>query len=224
MILSLSTQELYEYVNGQVEMYFPDKFKVKGDRRAFDLALERVEYCFKHISLKDYQKNGEVQFYHLHMDQYSTFLYYYANSIWQNEGSCKIFADKLVLLNRALSGMWCSYKNNLPDIFLLGHPVGTVLGNANYSNYLVVLQNVTVNTIRDADGKYILNIGTGAYLSAGAKIIGNSSIGDWCTVGVNTVLHNKFLPNRHLAYNDYDGKLIIKKHDNTRIIEDFFIV
>ena len=71
-----------------------------------------------------------------------------------------------------------------------------------------------INTIRDADGKYILNIGTGAYLSAGAKIIGNSSIGDWCTVGVNTVLHNKFLPNRHLAYNDYDGKLIIKKHDN----------
>ena len=101
MILSLSTQELYEYINGQVEMYFPDKSMVKGDRRSFDLALERLEYCFKHISLKDYQKNGVVQFYHLHMDQYSTFLYYYANSIWKNGGS-KIFADKLVLLNRAL--------------------------------------------------------------------------------------------------------------------------
>lgn len=223
MILSLSTQELYESINGQVEMYFPDKSMVKGDRRSFDLALERLEYCFKHISLKDYQQNGEVQFYHLHMDQYSTFLYYYANSIWKNGGS-KIFADKLVLLNRALSGMWCSYKNNLPDIFLLGHPVGTVLGNANYSNYLVVLQNVTVNTIRDVEDKWLLNIGKGAYLSAGAKIIGNSSIGDWCTVGVNTVLHNKLLPDNHLAYNDSDGKLIILKHDNTRIIEDFFIL
>lgn len=204
-------------------MYFSDKSMVKGDRRSVDLALERLEYCFKHISLKDYQKNGEVQFYHLHMDQYSTFLYYYANSIWKNGGS-KIFADKLVLLNRALSGMWCSYKNKLPDIFLLGHPVGTVLGNANYSNYLVVLQNVTVNTIRDVEDKWLLNIGNGAYLSAGAKIIGNSSIGDWCTVGVNTVLHNKLLPDKHLAYNDSDGKLIILKHDNNRIIEDFFIL
>ena len=120
--------------------------------------------------------------------------------------------------------MWCSYKNNLPDIFLLGHPVGTVLGNANYSNYLVVLQNATVNTIRDVEDKWLLNIGKGAYLSAGAKIIGNSSIGDWCTVGVNTVLHNKLLPDNHLAYNDSDGKLIILKHDNTRIIEDFFIL
>lgn len=221
MILSLSTQEFYEYVNGQVEMYFPDKSMVKGDRRSFDLALERLEYCFKHISLKDYQKNGEVQFYHLHMDQYSTFLYYYANSIWKNGGS-KIFADKLVLLNRALSGMWCSYKNNLPDIFLLGHPVGTVLGNANYSNYLVVLQNVTVNTIKDVEDKWLLNIGKGAYLSAGAKIIGNSSIGDWCTLGVNTVLHNQPLKDSCLAYTDSNGTLNIREHNNYHLLKCVF--
>ena len=42
--------------------------------------------------------------------------------------------------------MWCSYKNNLPDIFVFMHHVGTVLGNANYSDYLVALHNVTVNT------------------------------------------------------------------------------
>lgn len=61
------------------------------------------------------------------MDQYSAFLYLYANSVWRLGGN-KILADKLVLLNRALSGMWCSYKNNLPDIFVFGHAVGTVLG------------------------------------------------------------------------------------------------
>ena len=202
-------------------MYFPDKSMVKGDRRSFDLALERLGYCFRHISLKDYQKNGEVQFYHLHMDQYSTFLYYYANSIWKNGGS-KIFADKLVLLNRALSGMWCSYKNDLPDIFLLGHPVGTVLGNANYSNYLVVLQNVTVNTIGDVEDKWLLNIGNGAYLSAGAKIIGNSSICDWCTLGVNTVLHNQPLKDSCLAYTDSNGTFNIREHNNYYLLKHVF--
>ena len=126
-----------------------------GDRGAFNLALERLEYCFSHISTKGYQENGQARFYHLHMDQYSAFLYYYSNSIWKLEGNTA-FADKLILLNRALSGMWFSYKNNLPDIFLFMHPVGTVLGNANYSDYLVVLQDVTVNTIEDAKGNFKL--------------------------------------------------------------------
>lgn len=72
------------------------------------------------------------------MDQYSVFLYYYANCIWKLDGNMR-FADKLILLNRTLSGMWCSYKNNLPDIFIFMHSVGTVLGNANYSDYLILL-------------------------------------------------------------------------------------
>ena len=223
MILSLPTQELYEYVNAQTGMYFPDGCTRGGDRGAFDLALERLEYCFSHISTKGYQENGQARFYHLHMDQYSAFLYYYANSIWKLEGNTA-FADKLILLNRALSGMWFSYKNNLPDIFLFMHPVGTVLGNANYSDYLVILQDVTVNTIEDAKGNFRLNIGKGCFLSAGAKIVGNSSIGDWCTVGVNTVLHNKILPDNNLAYSNTEGKLIIQQHDNSHIISKFFLM
>lgn len=223
MILSLPTQELYEYVNAQTGMYFPDGCTRGGDRGAFNLALERLEYCFSHISTKGYQENGQARFYHLHMDQYSAFLYYYANSIWKLEGNTA-FADKLILLNRALSGMWCSYKNNLPDIFIFVHPVGTVLGNANYSNYLVVLQNVTVNTVREIKGNLSYNIGKGCFLSAGAKIVGNVNIGDWCTVGVNTVLHNRILEDNTLAFNDSNGDLVVKSHDNHHIISRYFTI
>lgn len=223
MILSLPTQELYEYVNVQTMMYFPDKCTRGGDRNAFNLALERLEYCFMHISTKGYQENGQARFYHLHMDQYSAFLYYYANSIWKLKGNTA-FADKLILLNRALSGMWVSYKNNLPDIFLLAHPVGSVLGNANYANYLVVLQNVTVNTVEKVKDNLSYNIGEGCFLSAGAKIVGDVNIGDWCTVGVNTVLHNRNLPDNTLAYNDSNGGLVVKSHDNHHIMSRFFMI
>lgn len=221
MILSLNKQELYEYINRQAENYFPDRCSLWGGKRAFDLALDRTEYCFQHI--RNYNSNGQVKFNHLHMDQYSTFLYYYSNNIWKMEEDTK-FADKLILLNRALSGMWFSYKNNLPDIFCLVHPVGTVLGNANYDDYLVVLQNVTVNTVRGNPGEYWLNIGKGCYLSAGAKIIGNGNIGNWCTLGVNTVLHNHPLDSGTIAYNNSEGKLIIKQHDNQQLLEKYFIM
>lgn len=223
MILSISQQELFEYVGRQVNTYFPDKCTLGGDKRAFDLALERSEYCFQNMKVRGYNENGQAKFYHLHMDQYSTFLYYYANSIWKLGGET-VLADKLVLLNRALSGIWCSYKNNLPDIFFIMHPVGTVLGNANYSNYLVVLQNVTVNTIEDENGNLALNIGKGCFLSVGAKLIKKSTIGDWCTVGENTVLRDTPLLDGQLAYTDREGRLNIKQYDNSNILSQYFYI
>ena len=221
MVLSLSRKKLFEYVIRQINTYFPDECLLGGDKRAFDLALERLDHCFKRVVLKNYQKNGESNFYHLNMDQYSAFLYLYANSVWRLGGN-KILADKLVLLNRALSGMWCSYKNNLPDIFVFGHAVGTVLGNGNYSDYLVVMQNVTVNTVDTYQEDSQPHIGKGCYLSAGAKIIGKVEIGDWCTLGVNTVLHNQPLKDSCLAYTDSNGTLNIREHNNYHLLKCFF--
>lgn len=223
MILSLSRDELFNYVTKQADTYFPDNRTAEGDRRAFDLALERLEYCFMQIKTKGYQDKGQASFYHLHMDQYSQFLYYYANSIWKLDGN-KNFADKLILLNRALCGMWCSYKNNLPNIFLFMHAVGSVIGNAFYSDYLVVLQNVTVNTMCDNNGNLSLYIGKGTFLSAGASVIGNSNIGDWCTLGVGSVLRNRPLASGQLAYHDENGALRIKAYDNKKIISSYFYI
>ena len=49
-------------------------------------------------------------------------------------------------LIRYISGMFVSYKCNLPDIFIFYHAVGSVIGNAEYSDFLVIFQNVTINT------------------------------------------------------------------------------
>ena len=61
-------------------------------------------------------------------------------------------------------------------------------------------------------------------MSAGAKIVGKSSMGDWCTVGVNTVLHNRNLPDHTLAFNDSNGDLVVKSHDNHHIISRYFTI
>ena len=99
-----------------------------------------LENCFKYINIPAYSDNkGQTFFSYLHSDQYAHFLYYLSNSLWkisQNKPIC----DKLIYLNKALNGFFYSYKGSLPDIFFLGHPVGSVLGNANYSDFLVVFQ------------------------------------------------------------------------------------
>lgn len=231
MQLSLPTDEFKHFVLAQLDHFYPDGRSALatggGDfNKAFDLALERLEYCFNHIKIRGYKRadDGNPLFHHLNSDQYSQFLYYLSNSLWKLNGD-KNICDKLILLNKALHGIWYSYKNNLPDIFLFVHPVGTVLGNVNYSDYLVVYQNVTVNTIRVGMSEdYAQTFGKGLLLASGAKFIGSESIGDWVSIGVNACVYKQSVPSNSIVYQDQTGNIRVKPHDNRKLLENYFYI
>lgn len=223
MVSSLTKTELKEYLAKQLNHLFPDNYKLKGTDTdiALNQALEKVEYCFSQINFRHYSENGEANFKHLYSDQYSQFLYIYARELWllsQNKPIC----DKLVLLNKALNGILCPYTVKMPSIFFFLHPVGTVIGNANFSDYLVIAQNVTINNSINKDGIEELNIGKGVFLSAGSKIIGTQPIGDFSSIGVNTTIYNIEVPSNMIAYNDIDGVLVMKERKKQCKAQEFF--
>nr|WP_315024632.1 hypothetical protein [uncultured Aminipila sp.] len=222
MITSISRDDLFNYVGAQLSTFFPDKYGFYGNdiNRAFDIALDRLQFCFKHISEKSYCVDGVVTFNHLHSDHYCHFLWFLANSLWaqsQNKPIC----DKLVFLNKTLNAVLITYKVNLPNIFLLGHPVGTVLGDAFYSDFLVVLQNVTVNHANGQDGSKIIKFGKGVCLASGSKVIGEGSIGNNCSIGSNALLYNPNLPDNHIAFINQDG-LQIKASNKQCLAQRYF--
>ncbi len=154
MKMSLSLDGLQDYVKQQCRHFFPDDGKCLDSAKnalALDEALARTEECFRHITLRNYADEDGALFSHLHSDQYSMFLYFYANSLWKTAEN-EDFARKLTILNRAISGTFVSYKCPLPPHFLFGHAVGTVIGNASYGDCAVFFQNVTVNTGDDQAG------------------------------------------------------------------------
>ena len=205
MDMSLTNKELAEYVSCQCNYFFPDSIKVDlyGDlRESYSLALERTEYCFSRINLKGYGKGRKAYFSHLHSDQYSQFLYFLSNSIWKLQPDYEDVSRKLILLNRALNGCWFSYKGNLPKVFLLSHPVGTVLGNAAYGEYAVFNQDVTVNSQTDEYGKLHGHIGDFLFMSAGSKIIGDDKIGNNVTLGVGTTVYKREVKDNTLIFID----------------------
>lgn len=213
MICSLSKDELTRYIGKQLINLFPDSQEFQGDDvcLAMDMALERTERCFSHIRVRGYREGGQARFYHLHSDQYATFLWFLANSLWKVSGSRPPhFCDRLILLNKTLHGFWVSYKNCLPDVFLLSHPVGTVLGNACYSDGLVVMQNVTVNT-GSGDWTKSVKLGRGLFLSAGSAIIGDVTVGDRCSVGVGCTVYKQDLLSDSIAYRNRDGAFSVKR-------------
>ena len=225
MELFLEKDELKYYLERQMENYFPDNLTEKYFRGAdvnyaLDEALIRLENCFKHINNPVYSnEKGQTFFSHLHSDQYSQFLYFFMNSLWKKSQN-KVICDKTLLLNKLLNNLFVSYKCELPDIFLFAHPVGTIIGNAKYSDYLVVFQNVTVNT---GEGRSCLSpvLGKGLMLAAGAKIIGNESIGDRVIIGVDAVVYKQSINNDKMVIRNKLGEIEIKENTNC-IQQNFF--
>lgn len=196
MILSLPQAELLGYIQTQAGHFFPDGYSFRGSdvEIAFQTALDRLENCIKVIAHPGFHNaEGETIFSHLHSDQYAQLLYFFGNSLWKQSQN-KPLCDKLLLLNRTLFSIFLSYKCEMPEHFFLGHPIGTILGNAVYNDFLVVFQGVTVNTSADKEGNPAPVLGKGLFLGAHAKIIGNQRVGDRVSVGVNAMVYQRAIP------------------------------
>jgi serine O-acetyltransferase len=187
---SLSANQLAHFVETMLINYLPD-----GQERRHDLmsivaeALQRVEHCFSRIHRKYYNVNQVIEFNHLNSDHLAVFLYFLANSVWKSTGDT-IVPSKLFYLNKILNGLDLYYAVTMPDIFMLVHPVGSVIGNANYKDYLVIYQNCTVG----ADAGIYPRFGEGVILYSGSSVLGDSTIGDNVTFGANAMVVNTDIP------------------------------
>ena len=173
--------------------------------------LARLEYCFSNIHRKYYtDARGIPLFNHLNTDQYCTFIYLMANSVWKKNPNSSLPA-KLYALNKLLHGIDLFYSVQLPDIFLFSHPVGSVVGNAQYSNYLVIYQNVTIGS--NLSGQYPV-IGEGVALYCNAKLIGNCKVGNNVSFAAGTLVIDSDIKDDSIVYGTYpDIKIKSAKHN-----------
>jgi serine O-acetyltransferase len=184
MKLSLAPEPLAAYVGRQLAHLFPD-----GDDPAvgeyLPRALERLEQCFRKIRLKYYFDGEQAIFNHLHTDQYATFLYFLSNTV-HRLGGPPALAAKLYAANKALHALDIFYEVEMPDVFALQHPVGTVIGRGKFSNYLFVYQRCSVGA--NLDNRYP-TFGEGVVLFGGASVIGDCTVGDnvWLSVGAGVM-------------------------------------
>lgn len=216
MKLSIDSKSLIEYLSNQLSFFYPDQIEVKVYLfKIMPNVLERMDYCFSHIHKKYYFNNGDTIFNHLNSDHYAMFLYFVANEAYKN--NCINLAEKAFLLNKSLHGIDAFYSIVLPDIFLFVHPLGTILGNAKYSDFLVVYQNVTVGA--DIDCIYP-QFGSGTILYSKTSVIGNCLVGENVTFASNSYIRKICVPSDSIVVGMYPDAVIKKNNKNN--IEDFF--
>lgn len=215
---SLEKEDLAAYTARQLQMF-------SADERPCELTpymketLSRVEKCFKNIRRKYFFDGQHTLFNHLHGDQYAIYLYYLSNTIYRS-GRDEEAAQQLFLLNKALHGIDLFYAVQMPEVFLLIHPVGTVLGNASYGNYFVAYQNCGVGSLED--GRYPVFEGENV-LFARSAVLGNCHVGCNVVFGANTFILNSNIPSNCTVVGSYpNNRTIPHQPDNKGVIDRLF--
>ncbi len=196
---SLDANSLASLAVAQVNNLVPDGDLIGVDDlgAAVGGALGRLEHCFSRIKNKYFFDGEAAVFSHLHGDQYAIWLYLLSNELFKQGGSVSV-CSKLFLLNKSLFSCDIFYEVELPSIFLLVHPLGTVLGRGNYSDYFVAYQRCGVGSNRDVYptfGKYVT-------LRPGSAVLGNSAIGENCQIATESLVLDRDLPENSLYIGD----------------------
>jgi serine O-acetyltransferase len=194
--LSLGRDDLVTFLGDILRTHFPcDRVRSAGDiGSVLDLALERIEFCFERVALAGYRDEDGATFDHRHGDQCAALLYRCSNRAFRDRDDPELGA-MFSALNRARHALLIMHDTDLPDIFVVPHTVGTVIGKATYGNYLAICQNVTVAN----DPATRLTFDEGVVLFPGAFVVGTGSIGTASAVAANSTLQYQDLPPNTIA-------------------------
>ncbi len=192
---SLTAKQLAQLAKQQVDNFFPDVNPVSLPllEKAVASALPRLEYCFSKVNNKYFFDGKNSVFDHLHGDQYAMWLYFLSNELFKM-GEGGDISKKLFLLNKLLHGCDIYYEVGLPEIFLLVHPLGTVLGRGSYQDYLVAYQKCGVGSNHDI----YPTMGKHFTLRPGSSILGNCVVGDNVGLAADSLLLDTPLPENTL--------------------------
>ncbi len=214
MRLEIDKNAILSLVCRQVE----NNFTISADeseeiKASFDEALAACEENFSHSNNKYYLREIggriEVYFNPYHSVQWMTFLYYLSHIIYKKGSTTKV-CDKLYYLNKVMNGLDMFYAIDMPAHFCAEHPVGSVMGRAQYSNGFFFYQGCTVGGTRDKEGTlYYPVIEENVHMYANSSILGKCHIGRNAQIGAGALVKNQDVPENCIVFGQ-SPNLIIK--------------
>ena len=176
----------------------------------FPKVKSRLQYCFSYSKNKYYKKDGEVYFNPFHAAQWCIFLYYLSHTLFNKSKDNRVVCDKIYYLNRMLNACDLFYEVNLPDIFFLEHPLGSVIGRGSFKNYFSFSQGCTVGNNKGIFPAF----GEKVKMMSNSKVLGACSIGSNVIIAANTYIKDTNIPDNTIVFGS-SPYLILKKNELT---------
>ncbi|WP_201582629.1 hypothetical protein [Psychrobacter jeotgali] len=189
--------------------FFVSKDEVKAMLQVKEVVFQRLENCIKNIDNKYFIKDGNPYFSYIHSGQYLIFLYIFSNEI--SKMNLISLKEKLYYLNKILHSVDIYPDVELPECFFLEHPMGTVLGRAEYGNNFMAMQGCTIGGDK---GVYPV-LGSNLKMYSNSKILGNCNIGSNVSIGADASIKNQDIQDNCLVFGQ-SPNLIIKPVHNKK--------
>lgn len=219
MEMTIGLNQLRQLLNKQLSNFFCNFSDVYP---YLNSALLRTEKCFEKNNNKYYKSdNGNTLFSPFHSGQYSIFLYILSHTIYKESTDVDL-AAKVYYLNKILHSVDLYYEIELPEYWGVEHPLGSVLGRANYSDGLFIYQGCTVG----GNNKKYPIIGKNVILYSNSTVLGNSHIGDNVLISTGTTVKDEDIPSNSIVFGQ-SPNLVIKRRkseDIQKYICDFWEV
>lgn len=203
---SISSDLLYKQLKKQLKNFFlieEKEFNFLIDIK--NIVIQNLKICIEGIDNKYYKEDSLPYFNPFHSGQYLTFLYFTANTCYK-EGQT-VLSEKVYYLNKIMHACDIYPAVQLPDVFFLEHPVGTVLGRAKYGENFFAMQGCTVGGNK---GLYP-TIGSNVKMYSNSKVLGNSIIGNNVSLASNTYVKDTNIPDYTIVFGQYPN-LIFKNN------------
>ena len=208
-------KEIVDLVMHQLTSYWPEVDERVIEDAVPD-ALKAIEKGFFGLPNKRFFDGEKVVFSPYISVQWMIFLYRLSHEIYvRNHGRAKE-ADQVYYLNKIMHANDWFYAIDLPEHFLCEHPLGSVLGRADYGDYLFVYQGTTVGGNRTKGALCYPKIGNNVILFANATVLGNTRIGNNVVVAADSYLIDEAVPDNCIVFGK-SPDIVIKKRTEEEI-------
>ena len=209
-------KKILKQLERQLHSFFVDIDMTEIDEK-IDAAYLRCINAIAASNDKYLNSNGTPQFLLDHSGCWSVFLYYLSNFLKDiPDGS---MAVKVYYLNKILHGVDWFYEVKLPNHFMVDHPVGSVLGRAQYGDFLFIYQGVTIG------GNISLKNSTWTYpvledhiiFFSNSVVLGNAHVGNNVIFSANSYVINEDVPSNSIVFGSSPNVII--RHDPEKVRE-----
>lgn len=214
----MKVSEIHKLVAYQLQSIFMVNSQEVGllDEETIRGAVSNTRYCLEGMGSKYYIKqeslNGEssISLYNSVMN--CIFLYWLSRELFQS--GRQELADKVYYLNKMLNAVELFYEVELSSIWSCEHPLGSVMGRADYGDYFFFYQGCTVGGNFKRNGKIVYPaIGHHVKMFSNSKILGDSHIGNHVIISANSYIKDQNVP---------DDTIVFGQSPNLVFKENFF--